>query len=952
MLILSPKKCSLQFQIITLFTTLIIICGATLGCYSYTLLSKNILEQGKTLFNNSSNKVLQRINSENANIHTMLKVVKASEHTKISNEQNKLEALPILFEILNNTSRLSALFIAYANDDFLHYKKVFSVDVLNKFNAPQSSEFMLTLRHNGETIHRFFDKQNSLLKTVNDANYNLQFTQRPWYQQAKKSDDYIITDPYIFYASQEFGVTLATEDPQNDSVIGADYTLNNLSKLLKEVQVYENSQRIILNQYGQVIAYQDTEKLLSEQGKFDKFKSVESINRPVLAYAFNHYKNQEGTISFKFEGEEWKGQISALSANKNLILIQLVKSKDLLSDAYKLLDRSILITLLIILATLPIAWYFARLLTQPLRILTKDLEKIKSFDFSSNSETQTSIKEIFELANVMNHMKETISHFQDLSASLVAKQSFSQLLTKICDECNNIPNCQGTLIILSKKEECSVKHCKLPELTELENTQLSQQLSRLTLDCDTLTTKITNKKIPKEIAKLLQNSLTQKRDLQWQLVPLKNRKGQNLGVIALLEPKWLGLNKGKLQYAQAIASFSALSIQSQQLLAEQKNLLESFILLIAGAIDSQSPYTGGHCARVPELTKMLSKAACDDTQGNYKEFDLTEDQWEELHIASWLHDCGKIVTPEYIVDKATKLETIYDRLNEVRMRFELLKSDAQKNYWKGLAENGDPVVLQAQRDQLLSQLDQEFEFVAECNIGGEFMSDEKVTRLEKIAQRTWTRTLNNKVGIAPHQAAKIADSRLPIQESLLADKNEHLIEVQHEQLTKEGNEWGFKMQTPEHRFNRGELYNLSIKRGTLTAEDRFIINGHILHTIAMLSKLPFPEHLQQIPTIAGGHHEKMDGTGYPCKIKAGELPTTARIMVIADIFEALTASDRPYKERKSLSEAIKIMSFMVKDNHIDADLFQLFLTSGVYLQYAEDYLLEDQMDEVDISLYL
>jgi len=948
---LIKKKFSLQLHIATLFTVLIIISGASLGWYSYSQLSQNMLNSGKTLFTNSSDRVSQKINRESKHINTMLRILTASNLTRQSTEEEILTTLPLLSEMLKGTTSLSALFVAYPNNDFFLYKKVASKLILDEFNAPSNSYFMMTLRQLGKTVHHFHNANGEHLKTVEDKNYNIKVTERPWYQKAKKSENYIVTDAYLFHASQEYGVTLAIKDKASGSVIGADYTLSKLSKLLKEFQSSPSAKRIVLDKKGNVIAFQDTQALLSEDGRFDKFKLISEINQPVLNYAFEHYQNQKGSILFSYKGEDWLGKVSDLSTNNNLLLFQIVKTKELLSEAYQARYKSIFITLLIILATLPVAWYFARLLTAPISRLTIDLEKIKNFDFSEQITNNSPIAEIVELISVTNNMKETISHFQDLSASLVSKQSFQQLLNKISQECNNIPNSQGTIIILNEKSNYKIEHCNLDILDKAENEKLTKKLSELTLSLDTLQNN-SKHSIPDNIKQLLTENLKASFSLNWQLVPLKNRDGQNLGLIAVLESPHFPLNKGKLQYAQAIASFSALSIQSQQLLAEQKQLLESFILLIAGAIDSQSPYTGGHCARVPELTKMLSKAACDVNEGTYKEFDLSEDQWEELHIAAWLHDCGKIVTPEYIVDKATKLETISDRLNEIRMRFELLKTDAQKSYWQGLAENGDKQQLTEQRDLLLKQLDEEFEFVAECNIGGEFMSDDKITRLQNIAKRTWTRTLNNKIGIAPHQVTKIADSTLPAQENLLADKTEHLIEREHAELTEQGNEWGFDMQTPEYRFNRGELYNLSIKRGTLTAEDRFIINGHMVHTIVMLSKLPFPDHLQQIPTIAGGHHEKMDGTGYPRKTNAAELPVTARIMVVADIFEALTASDRPYKERKSLSQAIKIMSFMVKDDHIDPEVFKLFLTSGTYLKYAENYLLEEQIDEVDIQQYL
>jgi hypothetical protein len=384
-------------------------------------------------------------------------------------------------------------------------------------------------------------------------------------------------------------------------------------------------------------------------------------------------------------------------------------------------------------------------------------------------------------------------------------------------------------------------------------------------------------------------------------------------------------------------------------------VLQSFIELIASAIDAKSPYTGGHCQRVPELTKMLAAAACASQDPRFKDFSLSEEEWEELHIAAWLHDCGKVTTPEYVVDKSTKLETIYDRIHEIRMRFEVLKRDADIDYWQQLADGGNAEQLKTELEQKQNLLDDDFAFVAKCNEGGEFMADEKIARLNEIATRTWSRTLSDRIGIAWGEGLRkqrTPEAELPTQEPLLADKEEHIFYRNAKDVIPDDNRWDFKLDTPQHKYNKGELYNLSVARGTLANEERFKINDHMVQTIIMLNQLPFPKHLRNVPAIAGGHHETMIGTGYPKKLRREDMSLTARMMAIADIFEALTAADRPYKKAKSLSESIKIMSFMKKDQHIDADLFELFLQSGVYLDYAKQYLAEAQIDEVDITQYL
>ncbi|MFQ5765156.1 MAG: HD domain-containing phosphohydrolase [Rhodospirillales bacterium] len=446
-------------------------------------------------------------------------------------------------------------------------------------------------------------------------------------------------------------------------------------------------------------------------------------------------------------------------------------------------------------------------------------------------------------------------------------------------------------------------------------------------------------------------------------VPMKNSQDEVIGVLQLLNA--LDRETGEVisfggdiqPLIEALASQAAVALDNKQLLDAQKLLLDSFIELIASAIDAKSPYTGGHCQRVPELTKMLTEAACEANEGPFADFSLNEEQWYELHISAWLHDCGKVTTPEYVVDKATKLETIYDRIHEIRTRFEVVKREAEIEYLKAVNEGKkDPEKHRAELDERLAKLDDDFAFIAESNIGGEFMAPERVERVEEIAKITWARTLDDRLGVSTEELSRkdrTPPQELPVVENLLSDRDDHIIYRDGpEAAASEDNEFGFKLDVPEHKFNFGEIYNLCIPRGTLTDEERFKINDHIVQTIIMLGQLPFPEHLKRVPEFAGGHHEKMDGTGYPKKLNKDDMSIPARIMAIADIFEALTAADRPYKAAKKLSESVKIMSFMKKDAHIDPDLFDLFLRSGVYQRYADQFLDPSQLDDVDISQYL
>ncbi|GAB3112071.1 hypothetical protein GCM10027217_40790 [Pseudomaricurvus hydrocarbonicus] len=396
--------------------------------------------------------------------------------------------------------------------------------------------------------------------------------------------------------------------------------------------------------------------------------------------------------------------------------------------------------------------------------------------------------------------------------------------------------------------------------------------------------------------------------------------------------------------------------------ARQVALMDAFIEVIAQAIDDKSPYTAGHCERVPELAFMLAREAEAATTGCFKGFKFhSEDEWREFRVAAWLHDCGKITTPEHIVDKGSKLEAIYNRIHEVRMRFEVLWRDAEIEYWQQCLRNPSQAAeYQQQWLDRQQQLQDDFAFVAAMNVGGEVLSDDKKRRLQQLATTTWVRHFDDRLGLSPVEQARIASlpdrhsgpgsATLPCEEPLLADKPEHIVERQHD--VDYDPRLGINMAVPTHLYDLGELHNLCVERGTLTAEDRFKINEHVISTIRMLDKLPFPPELARVPRYASTHHETMNGTGYPRQLTGDQLSVPERIMVLADIFEALTAADRPYKQAKPVSVAIDILAQMVTNGHVDAQVFDLFLRRGVYLKYAQRYLPQAQIDEVDLSQYL
>lgn len=391
-------------------------------------------------------------------------------------------------------------------------------------------------------------------------------------------------------------------------------------------------------------------------------------------------------------------------------------------------------------------------------------------------------------------------------------------------------------------------------------------------------------------------------------VPMKNHEGEIIGVLQLLNAKnpatgVVGpFSTADQSLAESLASQAAIALTNRSLISQLEELFESFINLINLAIDEKSPYTGGHCQRVPALTMMLAEAVNNTVDGPLKSFQMTDKDRYELKIAGLLHDCGKVTTPVHVVDKATKLQTIFDRIGLVDTRFEVLKRDAHIATLQrqlALREKTDAAVeaeAWRQYHEQVSELEAERAFLRKCNIGGELMKEDEQQRVREIGQgRRW----RNVDGVET--------------DFLTAD----------------------------------EIENLTIRAGTLTQKERDIINHHIVATIKMLEQLPWPNHLKNVPEYAGGHHERMDGKGYPKGLTRDQMSLQARMMGIADIFEALTAKDRPYKPGMKLSQAMTIMANFRKNGHIDPDLFNVFVKQGVFRRYADQFLDATQIDDFE-----
>ena len=389
------------------------------------------------------------------------------------------------------------------------------------------------------------------------------------------------------------------------------------------------------------------------------------------------------------------------------------------------------------------------------------------------------------------------------------------------------------------------------------------------------------------------------------VIPLKNHENDIIGVLQLLNAQdpdtgeVVAFSPEYVDLIGSLASQAAVALTNTQLIQDLKNLFYAFIRSIATAIDAKSPYTRGHIDRVVDLTMMIADVVNESTAGAFKDTFFNEDEIEEMRIAAWMHDVGKITTPEYIVNKSTKVETIFDRIHLIETRFDLIAEQIRTRFLNQkiliLANESldSPAIdrIDQKCSEKLARLSDDLEFIKACNSPGEFLEDDSIERIRQIGSRTYF--LNGRE-----------------QPCLTAD----------------------------------EIENLSIRKGSLTDAERDRIQDHATMTLKMLTQLPFPKKLSNVAEYASGHHEKLDGSGYPRGLSGNELALQSKIMAVADIFEALTAKDRPYKKPMKLSQAVKILGFMEKERHIDPEVLDIFLSKKLHLKYARIQMDPEQID--------
>jgi len=845
--------------------------------------------------------------------------------------------LGTLAKILAKSPHLSTLYFGDEKGNSFVVRPIYDVGNRERLNAPEKSVIMVDYNQFGGDQKRiFFDENMSVITEFLYDNQNYDPRVRPWFIETKHGGNINITEPYYFYFFKHIGITFSRRSLDGKSVIAADFTLDSLNNVMAEMAYSEDSKIYLFTEKGSLLASNQVIK------NDDPTKKIELKDLGLNQYIPNlsSVDIRDESRQIEWQDQDWELIITpmVMSEYEVLYLVNIVSKEAVLADSNEFYNELINISLVSVVLSLFIVIGATSRVVRPLAFLVKSLKNIQRFSFERRPYRSSGITEIDQINETMLMMEKVLVNFvqnlKHVARSTEPQEVSSSLVSQVqdilkSDDCLLFTNSHQSRAEFSLAANIGdYANINLQNIFDVNPAAFEQSIYELSND------EIQQLSIPHHTCVLM---------------PLLNRNNQTTG--ALLICFRLDMNadiRGRLSFVQEFIGFNELVLEHLETVEEQNNLFHAFVMMMASAVDAKSSYTGKHCKRVPELTRMLADKVVAD-RGSFSEFDLNSKQREELLLAAWLHDCGKVSTPDFIMDKSTKLETVYDRIHEVRMRYEVLKRDADICYLEALLAGDDKIQAQAVCEQLKQTLDNEFAFVADCNLGTEFMAQDKIARLAQISQRTWLRTLPDNIGISHQEKAKKTIQSLPITEAILADKTEHLYAWDENKKLNVISSREFKIKQPTYQYNRGELYNLNIKTGTLTAEDRYNINEHIVQTYVMLDRLPYPEHLKNIPILAGSHHERIDGKGYPLELLGEEIPLQGRIIAIADVFEALTASDRPYKEAKSLNVALTIMANMVKDKHLDRQLFDLFLTTGVHNQYATEYLTDQQIDVVDIE---
>ncbi|MBW1635373.1 MAG: GAF domain-containing protein, partial [Deltaproteobacteria bacterium] len=924
---------SLALTIGIMISTLLVSLGGIVTYYTYENQKKTALLNTEKIFQSSSIQTEEKLFTMIHSVESFVAVSSALKSIGRNNVENMSLLLPYFNQSFQSLPWMTSFYAGFDDGSFYMIQALRDSESLREvYSAPKEAAYAvktISAAEGGQARmeFHFYDTSMVLLQQRIEPYDGYDPRQRSWYMDGIAGSETTITAPYIFFSSRQIGITVAHALDGGEGVVGADTVLTTLAHLLQKQKLTPSTRIVMMEKDGTFILSADSSDLeqLQNRQKTEKTVSlhIDEMTSPAVRSVYNQLvaRGVEGGRMLRVDGRKWFGHARQLSGvGKNGIYLTIVSPfEELMVNAQANRRRNLLIILSVMVIAVAFGLYLSRRIAGSLHDLSAQAESVRDFQLSSPVAVHSRINEVDHLADSMGVMQAAINRFVEIARALSAEKEMERVLEMIVGEAQSVADADGGAIGLVSDDGRSFSYMLIrnrvtgvhlggvgeEEITiaplSLADGAAESELIEVAAVRDAETKAVEGRGIAiKERCSSIRK-LHEKEGYEcssFLVIPLLNRQEEVIGLLHLVNARAadggeiIPFPDHKISYVTALSSNAALALDNNRLIRAQKELFDSFVRLIAGAIDTKSPYTGGHCQRVPVLAGMLADAASTATMAAFGDFQLSEDERYELFVASWLHDCGKVTTPEYVVDKATKLETNYNRIHEIRTRFEVLWRDADIEYYKGVVETPEKrEQLQGELEREQRQLQEDFAFIAECNLGGEFMAPERVKRLEEIGSRIWQRNFDHRLGVSGDEEGRLdmdSEISLPVEERLLADKKEHILPRLDGNNPYGENPWNFTMTVPDKRYNLGELYNLSIARGTLTEEERYKINDHIVQTIVMLNSLPFPKEIRRVPEWAGNHHEKLDGTGYPRGLTGEQLTVPERIMAVADIFEALT----------------------------------------------------------------
>ena len=743
------KPFALRIHLATVFILLVTIIGGVIG-WSALRHTRDILRES---IDQLSAQIDGRVRAEMVHRRekaaSALALLAAMPELAAQGLPERAGAFVAMRSALAQVPATVAVFVGNRDGDFVLLRRLRDAEDRQFFDMPERAALVVQRIDRAAGVSEFLyldDEGHEVLRRPRPQALEYDPRTRPWYQSAQAGEAVVETAPYRFYTTGRIGSTLALRYDQGRAVVAIDLRLDDLSAVLAELRPTPGARLALVDAQGQVLVTD-----LSAP-------AAATVFTPLVARAAG--AGSSGPI--EVAGQRWLASLEPVAAAgaPRIDLALMIPEADILQDARRLVQQQTLLVVGLLLLGLLAGLWFARRLSGTLGRLAHRADAVRHFDFSAHPEdnVRSTILEVDILARSLIQMRTTIAQFLDITGKLAGEEQVERLLPDLLGRTMDTARAEAGVLYLLDASSGALR-------------PVAAQRAGAAVDPATLST-LAADDAPLGLAVALAEARVVGVGLAGDAVarasgfdalparghglavPLINRQGVRLGAL------WLGseeaFDRARSRFVEYLSGFASVSLETRELISAQKALFDAFVRLIAHAIDTKSPYTGGHCMRVPELARLLAEAACRETEGPFADFALDDKDWEAVNLASWLHDCGKVTTPEFVVDKATRLETLHDRIHEVRTRFEVRKRECEVACWQAIADGADREAEQARLAAAWAQLDADFAFVAECNSGATVMDDARLARLRRIAAQTWTRTLDDRLGTGPEEAARQA----------------------------------------------------------------------------------------------------------------------------------------------------------------------------------------------------